>query len=97
MGKPHDFNQVETFLGPPTNIVTSSNQTIKAPAELTLNCSADGKPKPTITWRRVFDNTVVTMPLNIIRGKTKESYRCTADNGVRNPLTVDVIVNILCE
>jgi len=37
------------------------------------------------------------MPLNIIRGKTKESYRCTADNGVRNPLTVDVIVNILCE
>ncbi|XP_015777830.1 PREDICTED: uncharacterized protein LOC107355763 [Acropora digitifera] len=82
-------------VGPPSNIVTSSNQTITAPAELTLNCSADGKPKPTITWRRVFDNSVVTMPLNIIRGKTKESYRCTADNGVANPLTADVIVNIL--
>ncbi|XP_074634733.1 lachesin-like [Acropora palmata] len=80
---------------PPSNIVTSTNQTITAPAELTLNCSADGKPKPTITWRRVSDNTVVTMPLSIIRGKTKESYRCTADNGVGNPLTKDVIVNIL--
>ena len=37
------------------------------------------------------------MPLNITRGKNKESYRCTADNGVGNPLTKDVIVNTLCE
>ena len=27
------------------------------------------------------------MPLKVIRGKNKESYRCTADNGVGNPLT----------
>jgi len=63
---------------------------------LTLNCSADGKPNPTITWRRVSDDTVVTMPFNIVGGKNKESYRCTADNGVGNPLTKDVTVNILC-
>ncbi|XP_067030315.1 uncharacterized protein [Acropora muricata] len=79
----------------PSNIVASSNQTIIAPAELTLNCSADGIPKPRITWTRLSDNTVVTMPLNIIRGKNKESYRCTADNGVENPLTMDVHMNIL--
>ena len=95
------FSQVQILIfdsvGPPRNIITSSNQTITAPAELTLNCSADGKPKPTITWRRVSDNTVVTMPLKVIRGKNKESYRCTAGNGVGNPLTKDVIVNILCE
>ncbi|XP_074634711.1 uncharacterized protein LOC141893222 isoform X2 [Acropora palmata] len=78
-----------------SNIVASSDQNITAPAELTLNCSADGKPKPTITWTRLSDNTVVTMPLNIIRGKNKESYRCTAHNGIGNPLIKDVIVNIL--
>ncbi|XP_029205398.2 LOW QUALITY PROTEIN: tyrosine kinase receptor Cad96Ca-like [Acropora millepora] len=99
------FDRYDTFLfeshvqvdvvGPPRNIITSSNQNITAPAKLTLNCSADGKPKPTITWRRVSDNTVVTMPLKVIRGKNKESYRCTAYNGVGNPLTKDVIVNIL--
>ena len=37
------------------------------------------------------------MPLKIIRGKNEESYRCTASNGVGNPLTKDVLVNILCE
>ena len=76
----------------------STDQNVVAPAELTLNCSADGIPKPRITWTRLSDNTVVTMPLNIIRGiKAKETYRCTADNGVGNVLTKDVIVNILCE
>ena len=85
------------FVASPSNIVASSNQTIIAPAKLTLNCSADGIPKPTITWTRLSDNTFVTMPLNIIRGKNKESYRCTADNGVENPLTMDVHMNILCK
>ena len=76
----------------------STDQNVEAPAELTLNCSADGIPKPRITWTRLSDNSVVTMPLNIIRGiKAKETYRCTADNGVGNALTKDVIVKILCE
>jgi len=35
------------------------------------------------------------MPLKIFRGKNKESYRCTAYNGVGNPLTKDVTVDIL--
>ena len=85
------------FLAPPTNIVISSAQNIKAPAELTLNCSADGKPKPTITWTRVSDNTVVYMPLNITGTKNEGSYRCTADNGVGNHLIRDVNINVLCE
>ena len=87
MQKPqYDFSQVQIlifdFVGPSSNIITSSNQNITAPSKLTLNCSADGKPKPTITWRRVSDNTVVAMPLKVIRGKNKEIYRCTTDNGV---------------
>ena len=85
------------FIGSPSNIITSSNQIITVPVELTLNCSADGIPKPTITWTRLSDNTVVTMPLNIIRGKDEEIYKCTANNGVGKPLTKDVHINILCE
>ncbi|XP_015751965.1 PREDICTED: hemicentin-1-like [Acropora digitifera] len=80
---------------PPRNIITSSNQTITAPDELSLNCSADGIPKPTISWTRLSDNTAVSMPLTISRGKDEEIYRCTANNGVGKPLTEDVHINIL--
>ena len=34
------------------------------------------------------------MPLNIIGGKDKGSYRCNADNGVGKPLSKDVFVNV---
>ena len=84
-------------LAPPSNIVTSSDQTIAAPAELTLNCSADGRPTPNITWTRVSDSAVVTMPLKITGGKDGGSYRCTADNGVGKPLTKNVFVDAQCE
>ena len=77
--------------------MTSIDQKIIAPTELTLKCSADGKPKPTITWTRLSDNTVITMPLIITGGKNKESYRCTADNGVGNPLIKVVKITIQCE
>jgi len=82
-------------VAPPSNIIISSDQTITAPAELTLNCLADGKPTPAIFWTRVSDNTNVSMPLNITGGKNEESYRCTADNGVGNPLTKVVKITIL--
>ncbi|XP_068686471.1 uncharacterized protein [Montipora foliosa] len=80
---------------PPSNIVTSRNITITAPDELTLNCSADGKPKPTRTWTRLSDNTVVTMPLNITGKQDAGGYRCTVDNGVGSPLTKDVFIAVL--
>ncbi|XP_015764605.1 PREDICTED: vascular endothelial growth factor receptor 1-like isoform X2 [Acropora digitifera] len=87
------FVQVDV-VGSPSNIITSSNQIITVPVELTLNCSADGIPKPTITWTRLSDNDVVTMPLNITGEKDKGSYRCTADNGVGKPLSKDIFVDV---
>ena len=84
-------------VAPPSNIIMSSDQTITAPAKPTLNCLADGKPKPTIFWTRVSDNTNVSMPLNITGGKNEESYRCKADNGIGNPLTKVIKITILCE
>ena len=62
---------------------------------LFLNCSADGKPKPNITWTK--DGTVVTMPLNITGGEDGGNYSCSADNGVGKPLTKDVFVDVQCE
>ena len=85
------------FVVPASNLVTSSAQSITAPTELNLNCLADGIPTPTIFWTRVSDNTNVSMPLNIIGGKNEESYQCTADNGVGNPLSKVVKITILCE
>ena len=84
------------FVAPPNKIV-ASDRTITAPAELTLNCLADGKPTPTIFWTRVYDNTNVSMPLNITGGKNEESYRCTASNGIGNPLSKVIKITILCE
>ena len=82
------------FLATPNNIITSNDLNVTAPTELTLNCSADGKPKPTTTWTRLCDNTVVSMPLNITGGNDKGNYRCIADNGVGEPLTKDVFVDV---
>ncbi|XP_068686493.1 tyrosine kinase receptor Cad96Ca-like isoform X2 [Montipora foliosa] len=84
-----------TVLDPPSNISASSDLNITAPANLTLNCSANGKPEPTITWTRLSDNTEVTMPLHITGRKDAGDYRCTAANGVGTPLTKDVSIIVL--
>ncbi|XP_067016174.1 uncharacterized protein [Acropora muricata] len=81
-------------VAPPSNIAISSDVSVTAPAELTLNCSADGIPKPTITWTRVSDGIVVTMPLNITGGMDGGGYRCTVDNGVGKLLRKDVFVDV---
>ena len=85
------------FVAPPSNIITSSDLNVTAPAELTLNCSADGKPKPTITWTRVSNNTFVSMPIKFTGEKDKGSYRCTAANGVGKPVNKDVFVDVHSE
>ncbi|XP_044180712.1 lachesin-like isoform X4 [Acropora millepora] len=81
-------------VAPPRSIIISRDQNVTAPVELTLNCSAVGKPDPNITWTRLSDNTVVTMPLIITGEKDGGSYRCTADNGVGKRLIKDVFVDV---
>ena len=61
---------------------------------LSLKCTADGYPAPNITWTRLSDNNVVTMPLTI-SGKLDEGfYRCTADNGFGSPARRDVLITL---
>ena len=64
---------------------------------VTLSCSAEGMPTPSITWTRVSDNSSLSFPL-IITGKEDEGgYRCTADNGVGNLATQIVYVFVESE
>ncbi|XP_068734072.1 uncharacterized protein [Montipora capricornis] len=88
-------NQVDV-IAPPSNIVTSGNQTVTAPDELTLSCSADGKPRVNIAWIRLSDNTAVENlnPFNVTGKKEAGQYRCTADNSV-GTLTSDVFITVL--
>ena len=81
---------------PPDITHISGNQRINDGNEVRLNCSADGKPKPNITWTRVSDNSVVTFPLTISK-LDSGLYRCTADNGIGNPATADVFIAVQCK
>ena len=64
---------------------------------MTLKCLAEGKPKPTITWTRLSDNSIVTMPLIHISRHDPKAYRCTADNGVGIPATGEVSIDVQCK
>ena len=59
------------------------------PVTITLSCSADGNPTPTVTWARVFDNgsdgdVLFTGNQYVINNNRNNGgrYRCKADNGI---------------
>ena len=85
------------FAVPPTIVEISGSQTVTEGGNARLECRADGKPIPNITWSRLFDNSVVMMPLTDIRRHDAGMYRCTVDNGIGSPATGDVLVVVQCE
>ena len=64
---------------------------------MTLKCLAEGKPKPTITWTRLSDNRIATMPLIHISRHDPKAYRCTANNDVGIPATREVSIDVQCK
>ncbi|XP_068733596.1 angiopoietin-1 receptor-like isoform X2 [Montipora capricornis] len=80
--------------GPPNIIGISANQTVNEGNDLTLNCTAGGNPVSNITWTRLSDNRVVTMPLTKITRQHEGGYRCTANNGIGNPASKDVFITV---
>ncbi|XP_067032626.1 fibroblast growth factor receptor 3-like isoform X6 [Acropora muricata] len=79
---------------PPRNIKITGSTTVIEGGNVNLNCSAKGKPKPRITWTRLSDNSVVTMPLLNINRHDARDYRCTAENGVGTPSTRSVTIDV---
>ena len=70
---------------------------------VTLSCTATGKPIPDIIWTRVWENGTDSGALPSMNGfyvisNTSRSYdgmyRCTASNGIGDPVnqTIEVIV-----
>ena len=62
--------------------------------EVYLNCTAEGLPNPNISWSRLSDNSIVTIPLYITGRKDQGGYRCKAYNGIGDPDTADVFITV---
>ena len=85
------------WLSVPPSISEITGKTVIEGGNVTLKCLAKGKPTLSITWTRLSDNSVVTMPLiNMSRHDVRE-YRSTADNGVGTPATRDVTIDVQCK
>ena len=74
------------------------------PAMITLTCSADGNPAPTVTWTRVFDNgsdsdVLFTGNHYVINNNRNNAgtYRCKADNSIRSAINQTIRVTVNCK
>ena len=67
---------------------------------MTLNCTADGKPDPNITWTSPGGSKISFEPsvaLTITTKLDEGAYNCTADNGVGTPVTARVNITVQSE
>ncbi|XP_067030735.1 lachesin-like [Acropora muricata] len=86
------FEEVILVVNFSSSITNITGENVREGENVTLKCLAEGKPKPTITWTRLSDNRIVTMPLIQISRHDPKAYRCTADNGVGIPATGEVSI-----
>ena len=75
----------------------SGNQTVTEGGNVTLKCLAYGKPTPNVTWTRLSDNRIVSMPLTDITRQEAGKYKCIANNGIGSPAIGDLWIVVQCE
>ena len=74
-------------------------------SNLQLFCQASGKPAPNITWVQLLQDGSESEVLHWghtwiflnITSAQAGTYRCTAYNGVGDPVTHSLTVNVLCK
>ena len=86
-----------------TNV--SGDHNVTEGSDLQLFCQASGKPPPNITWVQMLQDGSESEVVH--RGPTwyflnigeveAGTYRCTAYNGVEDPATHTLVVNVLCK
>ena len=71
---------------------------------ISLNCSADGNPAPTVTWTRVFSNgsdsdLLFTGNPYVINSNRINAgrYRCKADNSIGSAINQTIHVTVNCK
>ena len=94
------------FVERPQVVDMTSDQYVHEHCEVTLSCNATGKPEPNITWTRVWENGTDSGALqskdgylvmaNISRS-SNGTYRCTAFNGIGEPVNQTVTVIVRCK
>ena len=74
------------------------------PAMITLSCSADGNPVPTVNWSREFDNgsdsdVLFTGNSYVVSNNRNNvgTYRCKADNGIGSAINQTIRVTVNCK
>ena len=94
------------YLDPAKFNNVSKSQTVREGSDLQLVCGAYGLPVPNITWSRVFKNgrweskaLHIDPTWNIVNINRADGgiYRCTAHNGVGNPASHILKVDVLCK
>lgn len=75
------------ILARPSITSISNNITLNETNDVTLSCTASGKPPPNVTWTKADDVGNVlskssSLELKNITRKQEGLYRCTADNGL---------------
>uniref|UniRef100_A0A182PI98 Ig-like domain-containing protein n=1 Tax=Anopheles epiroticus TaxID=199890 RepID=A0A182PI98_9DIPT len=105
-------NRIMTFSVPPTIRVVPQNRQITARkgSTVTLECKASGNPVPAIYWHKKVSKLLgdafsgsshlsesPTLLLERVDRHHAGVYQCTAHNGVREAVHVDIEVTVLCK
>jgi hypothetical protein len=102
------IHTVEILVPPRIDYVSSDGtrkgaMEVKKGSAVTLECRASGNPVPTITWTRrnnllpSGEKTVKGTSITIEQANRHQAgvYQCTASNGVGEPVTQNITLNVL--